>query len=358
MKNLDESTKKMLRTFGIFVGIIIVLFVILFIFMGLSGKKVGDTQLINSVENAAKRYYAANKDKLPKKEGETVKVTTDTLISEKYLKSFDKLTKNTGCSGEVKVTNNGGEYLYNPSLKCSEYKTTTIKDKIESTLVTSGDGLYKEGSEYYYRGEYVNNYIKIGANTYRIISIDKNGYMKVINPTLGKTNCQWDDRYNVEKNQNGLGINDYEKSRLREHLIENYNLLDATTKKYIVKYDWCVGKRSSDTINDEECMIKLKDYVGTITAYEYVRASLDENCKNIYSGSCSNYNYYANMFINNVWTMTGVTDNTYDVIYVSSSAVDTKRTSSVSKTAVLFNISGDITYVSGDGTEGNPYIVR
>ena len=358
MKNLDESTKKMLRTFGLLVGAIIAVFIILFIFMGLSGKKVGDTQLVNSVENAAKRYYNANKDKLPTKEGETVKVTTDTLISEKYLKSFDKLTKNTGCSGEVKVTNNGGEYLYNPSLKCSEYKTTTIKDKIESTLVNSGDGLYKEGSEYYYRGEYVDNYIKIGNNTYRIVSIDKNGYVKVIETTTNKNSYSWDDRYNIEKNQNSLGVNDYEKSRLREYLIEEYNAIAPNVKKYFVKYDWCVAKRKSEVLENEECLAKIKDYVGTITAYEYAYASLDENCKNIYSGSCSNYNYFSNLFTKNTWTMTGVADNTYDAVYASDSGLDIKKTSGSAKITALYNISGDNIYVSGDGTEKNPYTIR
>ena len=56
--------------------------------------------------------------------------------------------------------------------------------------------------------------------------------------------------------------------------------------------------------------------------------------------------------------MTGVADNTYEVIFISSGTVDTKRTSSVSKTVMLFNISGDNTYVSGDGTEKNPYVIR
>ncbi len=358
MKNLDANTKKMLKTFGTFVGVLLVLFIFLFVFMGIAGRKVGDTQLLNTVENAAKRYYASNKDNLPKLEGETVKVSTDTLIAEKYLKSFDKITKNTSCSGEVKVTNNGGEYLYTPSLKCSEYKTTTIASKIEESLVSSGDGLYKDGNKYYYRGEYVNNYIKIGPITYRIISIDNNGYIKIINPTLGKNSYLWDDRYNVEKNQNGLGVNIYEKSRLREELTDVYNSLDVNTKKYIVKYDLCVGKRSSEVINDEECLTKLKDYVGAITAYEYVSASLDENCKNIYSGSCSNYNYLSKIFTKNTWTMTGVSSNTYEVIYASSSTLDVKKTSGSARIAALYNIDGNNIYVSGDGTEKNPYVIR
>lgn len=358
MKNLDAGTKKMLKTFGTLVGVLLVLFIILFIFMGLAGKKVGDTQLLNTVENAAKRYYANNKESLPKLEGETVKVSTDTLIAEKYLKSFDKITKNTSCSGEVKVTNNGGEYLYTPSLKCSEYKTTTIASKIEETLVSSGDGLYKDGNKYYYRGEYVNNYIKIGPVTYRIVSIDGNGYMKLMNPVLGKTSYLWDDRYNVEKNQSGLGVNDYEKSRLRENLSNSYADLDTNTKKYIVKYDWCAGRRSSDVINDEECLVKIKDYVGTITPAEYAFASLDENCKNIYSGSCSNYNYFSKLFTKNSWTMTGVDSSSYEVVYVTSSGLDTKKTSGSARIAPFFNIDGNNVYVSGDGTEKNPYTIR
>ena len=358
MKNLDASTKKMIKTFGIFVGAILLLFIILFMFMGIAGRKVGDTQLLNTIESAAKRYYANNKESLPKMEGETVKVSTDTLIADKYMKPYDKLTKNTSCSGEVKVTNNGGEYLYIPSLKCSEYKTETIASKIESTLVSSGDGLYKDGNNYYYRGEYVNNYIKIGPIVYRIVSIDKNGYVKIINPTLGKTSYLWDDRYNVEKDQSDLGINDYEKSRLREQLTKSFNDLDSNTKKYIAKYDWCVGKRASDVINDEECMSKLKDYVGTITASEYASASLDKNCTSIYSGACSNYNYLAKVFSKNTWTMTGIESNSYEVIYASSSNLDIKKTSGSARIVSLYNIDGNNVYVSGDGSEKSPYVIR
>ena len=358
MNNLDAKTKKMLKTFGMFIGIIVALFIILFIFMGLAGKKVGNTQLLNTVENAAKRYYANNKESLPKLEGETVKVSTDTLIADKYLKSFDKITKNTSCSGEVKVTNNGGEYLYIPSLKCSEYKTETIASKVESTLVSSGDGLYKDGNKYYYRGEYVNNYIKIANTVYRIVSIDGNGYIKVIDPSLTKNSFPWDDRYNVEKDQSDLGINDYEKSRLRERLHDIYNDLDVNTKKYFVKYDFCVGKRSSEAINDEECLVKLKDYVGTITASEYASASLDSNCKNIYDGSCTNYNYFAKIYNKNAATMTGIGSNTYEVIQVTNDALKTKKTNVAIRLAAFYNIDGDNIYVSGDGTEKSPYVIK
>lgn len=358
MKNLDASTKKMIKTFGMFIVVLLVLFVFLFIFMGLAGKKVGDTQLLNTVESAAKRYYVDHKDELPKLEGESVKVSTDTLISGKYLKPFEKTTKNTGCTGDVKVTNNSGEYSYIPSIKCSEYKSSTIAEKIESTLVSSGDGLYKDGASYYYRGEYVNNYIKIANIVYRIVSVDANGYVKVINPLITKTSYNWDDRYNVEKDQSGTGVNDYEKSRLRESLSNIFEGMDKYTKKYIVKYDWCVGRRSSEVVNDEECLTKLKDYVGTLTAYELVNASLDENCKNIYSGSCLNYNYFTNMISKNVWTITGVASNTYEVIYATDESLDVKKTSSSAKVLTMFNIDGNNVYVSGDGTEKSPYIIR
>lgn len=359
MKNLDESTKKMLRTFGLLVGAVIAVFIILFIFMGLSGKKVGDTQLVNSIENAAKRYYAANKDKLPTKEGETVKVTTDTLISEKYLKSFDKLTKNTGCSGEVKVTNNGGEYLYNPSLKCSEYKTTTIKDKIESTLVNSGDGLYKEGSEYYYRGEYVDNYIKIANTVYRVVSIDKNGYVKVINPNVKTSNQQWDNRYNTELTANGVGVNDYEKSRLREFIDSYYEGLDAKTKAYIVKHNWCVGKRaiSNTNFNANECNKTYNSFLGTLLPSEYARVSTDSLCKNIKDGACSNYNYLKKI-LPGTWTSIGVTDNTYEVMAFGGTSIYYTDASDSADVAIAFHISGNNLYVSGDGTEASPYVIR
>ncbi len=61
-------------------------------------------------------------------------------------------------------------------------KTISISDLIK-TVVTTGDGLYSDSTEtgrYVYRGANPNNYITLGTDIYRIISIESDGTLKVI----------------------------------------------------------------------------------------------------------------------------------------------------------------------------------
>ena len=67
-------------------------------------------------------------------------------------------------------------------------KKMKINDLIK-TVVTSGDGLYVDDTEserYIYKGVEPNNYIKLDSDTYRIISIESDGTLKVIkNKSIG-----------------------------------------------------------------------------------------------------------------------------------------------------------------------------
>lgn len=357
---LGPSNQKLVKILGSFLGAVILIIIFISIYTAIVGTKVSYTKLENIVENAATRYYAANNSELPSSEGESVKITTDTLISGKYMKEFSKYTSDTGCSGEVKVTNNNGNYLYNTKLKCNDYKTKTISDVVESSLVNSGDGLYVANNSYYYRGEYVNNYIKIGTVTYRIVGIDSSDNIQVINTDLGNDVYDWDDRYNSEKNQDSLGINDYSKSRLKESLDKIYKNYAATLKKYIVNYNWCIGPRLSTDGNLalDECSKTESDFIGTITVQNYAKASLDSNCTSAFSGSCKNYNYLNDVIKNTIWTITPASDNTYTAYSIASGVVESKTTLWYFKVLQSFNISGSNIYVSGDGSQSNPYVIK
>jgi len=55
--------------------------------------------------------------------------------------------------------------------------------ELKNNLVTSGDGLYKDTTEegkYIYRGTNPNNYITFNGETWRIISLEKDGTLKII----------------------------------------------------------------------------------------------------------------------------------------------------------------------------------
>ena len=69
-------------------------------------------------------------------------------------------------------------YIFN-NLSSNGVSPTSLKSKV----VTSGDGLYSDSTEsgrYVYRGANPNNYITLGTDTYRIISVESDGTLKVI----------------------------------------------------------------------------------------------------------------------------------------------------------------------------------
>ena len=69
--------------------------------------------------------------------------------------------------------------------------------KLGQNVVTSGDGLYDGGDgTYIYRGANPNNYITLGSDTYRIMSIDTSGNLKVIKDTP-LTSMPWDPGYST-----------------------------------------------------------------------------------------------------------------------------------------------------------------
>ena len=62
---------------------------------------------------------------------------------------------------------------------------------------TDGDGIYEDNEGgYYYRGANPNNYITLGSDTYRIMSIDSSGNLKVIKDTP-LTSIPWDPGYST-----------------------------------------------------------------------------------------------------------------------------------------------------------------
>ncbi len=357
MLNIDN--KKLYKMLGSVMGVLILILVFIFIIIGIASSKVSDKKLPLVIEQAAIKYYIDHEDELPL-EGEKNTLDASTLISSKYMKSFEKMTKNTGCSAKVVTTNNNGEYSHIVSIDCNEFKTQSIYDVVSNTATTTGEGLYSDNGTYYYKGEYVDNYIQINNELYRIVSIDEDGNLKLTSTVLSDSSYSWDDRYNVEKQQDGLGINNYEVSRIREYINAIYSKYNSNLKKHIIKSSWCVGTRS---INDgsktlDECSNTVSDYVGLITLEEYVRPSTDVNCNGVFDGACINYNYLSAMYEKNFWTAIAVSDNSYEAFRIGSGYIEEKRTYISGKVLVMFKIDGSNLYVSGTGTLTDPYVIR
>ena len=203
--------------------------------------------------DAAKHYYSDHEEELPKTVGESKSIKAETLTSNDYMKSISEYLKNEdiACKASINVTN-------------------------------------------------VNNKLTLIYNDERI------------------DNIVWDDRYNNEKMKN-LGINDYKVSRIKEHLNNLYKgstLFKISDKLLITNYSLEIGKAGEEDDDRSGNLAKSNildnQYIGLISAKDFMIASLDKNCTKVSSESCANYNYLAK-YDYNYWTLTADKDSTNKV---------------------------------------------
>lgn len=383
---IKKMDKKMLTMIGVVFGIIIIVIVAIIIVALSSGGKLSYPKIENKMISAAQKYYKDNDNLLPKKVGETVEIDAMVLTSDSYMKDLSEYTdESVICNGKVIVAKTDDDYDYVPSLDCgTDYKTEFLSEKLLENTTTSGEGLYKledvvktgdplefddEGYDlssnellkgYIYRGENVNNYIKLDGSLYRIVQIDGNNDITVITE-YKKSKGPYDNRYNSDASQN-YGINNYTVSRAYEGIKKMYDELDAkgTIKTKIATKNICVGARSVDdtsTDGSAECSTVMKDqHYGMITMANFMNASLSEDCENSLSAECRNYNYLAAVS-SSYWTMTPSTENTYSA-YRISNKIESLRTDKNAIYRFVFYLSNRLRYVSGSGTESDPYIVK
>lgn len=359
---MNEKLKKIIY---IVLGAFILLFFILFLISSCSNKKITlDTIETNIITNT-KNYYSNHKDELPK-ENTVLSLSLQTLIDKGIIKEFKK---DTICNGTIYIENNNDYYMYSPSIECKneekEFSTINLKNTLLEKVVTSGNGLYNINNSYYFRGDKVDNYIIFDGKLWRIIKINSDNSIKLIEAGR-RDSIIWDDRYNANTSSS-TGINDYVhndiSSRIKDSLDEIYNdknesILSNEAKGYIKNTSLCIGKRSlEDTSKDgsTECSVTLDNqYIGLLQLNDYLITSLDNNCINADSTACSNYNYLAD-FNNLYWTITASTENTSQVYKISNVIMPSSANSS-GMARMVINISEN-TNVNGTGTEEDPYKV-
>ena len=362
---LDKTNKKTLILIG---GFFILIFVIILGGALLYNKlfyKFSYEEVENIMKEAAIVYLNENQEKLPQNINDSITIPESALVSAQKMKSISNLIKNnnTSCIGEVIVTNINNSYRYNPILNCGDQHesiklTDYIKDNTNTT--TTGNGLYEINDELVYRGDNVDNYLKLSNKLYRIVKF-KNKYTVLI-LTEKLENITWDDRYNIEKDSD-LGINDYKVSRIKDYLTDLYEkntLIDQNDKLLVTNYNLQIGKRATnDTSKNgstENSITLDNQYIGLLPAYDFLNASLDENCTTTTAESCTNYNYLAKYNLN-WWLATANNKNTHQVYKVGKS-INLSAANSTAYIRPVIYLTTDTMYVSGNGTKENPYIVR
>lgn len=326
----------------------------------------------NIMSKAAESYYADNKSLLPKADKGTNEVSLQKLINLEYMKELEKYSsKATSCSGKVVVENNDDQYVYVPYLDCgSSYKTAELFRKVTSSsnIVTSDAGLYFMNGEYVFRGDNVNNYVKLSKGLFRIVKITSENKILLIPEFEDYYYDVWDDRYNTDLGYSA-GINDYRLSRMKDFLLDIYNgtindplLLSDTDKQKLTTYSLCIGKRSKGETNNTgevECADKLDNQmIGLLTVNDYINASTDANCTSTTSRSCQNYNYLK-LKDNTFWLMTASNENTATVYYVNNEGyIAESNASSLSRIRPTIMLNNNVMIKSGKGTESDPFILK
>ncbi len=359
---MDEKLKKII--IYVVAGFVI-LFIILFAISSCQSKKVSYEKYQEKMEKAAKSYFESHEDELPTEDKKTSEYTLKEMIDngaiDDYIKAFDD--ESIKCDGGVTVTNNNGYYLYTSELDCGDkYLSNTLAQKIkEDNLTETGNGLYEVGDKYVFRGDLVNNHATFAGESWRILGIDENNNINLIQEK-SKKSCIYDSHFNTETNE--VGINQYYQgdgkySDMMKCLDEYYKneIKDDETKAYLSTQTVCYGARSLDDITTDgstECTSYIeKQPLNLIGANEYIRASIDSNCISIDSYSCENYNWITSLRA--TYLMTPSTSKSYFAYYKNDSGVSETRVNNYLPVLVKIAIKGDVNYTTGDGTEEKPY---
>ena len=237
----------------------------------------------------------------------------------------------------------------------------------EVELVESGDGLYADEYEegrYIYKGANPNNYITFNNETWRIISVENDGTIKIMrNESIG--NMEFDSE----------NSNAWETSDIKTYLNETYLATITTNQDKIVSHTWSIGAvtwNNSDLagqIADENGTQSQSASVGMITASEYLRANTNiEECENMSinntnHSTCKTTNWMYNIVPSGVslWTISPNASDSFFAFFVDGRAsyagyvMDNNVGISSGVSPALY-LSSDITLI-GDGSQGNPYVI-
>ena len=233
-------------------------------------------------------------------------------------------------------------------------------------LVESGDGLYEdeyESGKYTYKGANPNNYITFNNEMWRIISVDSNGLIKIMrNESIG--NRAFDSGNN----------NDWETSDIKTYLNDTYLPTITVNQDKIVPHTWSIGgvtDSNSDLagqIADENGTQSQSVSIGMITASEYLRANTNiEQCEtlslnNTNRTTCKTTNWMYSIVPSDshLWTISPRASffgaNVFCVLGNNDGYMSNDFASNSHGVSPAVYLSSDI-ILTGDGSQGNPYIL-
>ncbi len=232
-------------------------------------------------------------------------------------------------------------------------------DDLKALAVTEGDGLYQdeyENGRYFYKGTNPNNYITFNNETWRILSVEADGRIKIVrNEVLSN------------KSFDSGNSNVWETSDLKTYLNGEYLESITTNQDKIVPNTWSIGAgihNNNDLagqIVDENGTQSQTASVGLITVSEYLRANINkEQCgSDMLNDNNCNTCKAMNWLFKEVtyWTISPNT-SAVDLVFTVGYDGIVGRNFANATFAVLpaITLSSDIS-LSGSGSSSDPFII-
>lgn len=201
-------------------------------------------------------------------------------------------------------------------------KDSSLVDILENKVVYSGDGLYKEGDNYYFKGKNVDNYVYYYGNLYRIVSVTNDGIKLISNDSVTTM------VYGVNKV--------FSTSNIYKYLNDTF----SKTIEGVKNTSWC---NMNVNIDNYKCDEYIDGLIGLITTEEYLLSggvnSYLNNSKYYWTINTSdNKAYY-------VHSKGGINNNVSEEDYYSYGV------------RPVFIIDRNIHNISGTGTISDAYIL-
>ena len=243
-------------------------------------------------------------------------------------------------------------------------------DKLIATTVTTGDGLYADTYEegrYIYRGGTPNNYITFNGETWRIMSVEADGTIKIIrNESI--VDKAWDtsnsNNWSRPATLNTYLNNDYYNSLTEEARTQ---ITSGTFKIGLVAYN---DTNLGNTVTKENGTI-WSGNIALATASEYVRTSNNSACTSI-DAYFNNLSCYSNGNTHNwltkimnsstnkySWLLSPLSGDSRNVFRVYSDGYlnNGLAGNAAPGVAPVLYLKSDIS-LSGEGTSSNPYTIK
>lgn len=202
-----------------------------------------------------------------------------------------------------------------------------------NSIVTNGDGLYRNSDGYYFKGKVGNNYVRFGNRLFRVIQINEDNTVRVVSDDL-VASFMWGEDSN------------YQTSNLREWLTDTgnpsagvYYQTIPNIEKFLKKTEYRENHLKNNKII--EAKKKYKDYVTTLSIDDYVLAN----------GKSS--------YLNNgkIYYLLGYDEENKNLYVDDDGSIQSGDSLDGYGVRAVFTFKKNLNVKTGDGTVNNPYVI-